>query len=93
MLAALLLASSSNLSNNNKRVEMDRLFPLNAATIALSGLGVISATLIRHIVRRNNTAKGLELRKDLLFLEAFEVMKVGPCDRHSFLKLPAQTCS
>ncbi|GAA6058704.1 hypothetical protein JCM10212_003392 [Sporobolomyces blumeae] len=54
---------------------MDSLLPLNTLTIALSGLGVIGSTFIRHYLKRKEVTANQEVRNSLLFDEAFSVLR------------------
>ncbi|BGP12779.1 hypothetical protein JCM10213_007293 [Rhodosporidiobolus nylandii] len=55
---------------------MDGLLPLNSATVALSALGTMTSTMLRHYVQRKKVTARSEARNSLLYDEAFSVMKM-----------------
>ncbi|GAA5946989.1 hypothetical protein JCM3765_002103 [Sporobolomyces pararoseus] len=54
---------------------MDSVLPFNTLTVALSGLGVIGTTFVRHYFKRKEVTKDQEVRNSLLFDEAFSVLR------------------
>ncbi|GAA5842996.1 hypothetical protein JCM3766R1_001656 [Sporobolomyces carnicolor] len=54
---------------------MDSVLPFNTLTVALSGLGVIGTTFVRHYLKRKEVTKEQEVRNSLLFDEAFSVLR------------------
>ncbi|GAA6018146.1 hypothetical protein JCM11491_003334 [Sporobolomyces phaffii] len=54
---------------------MDSLLPFNTLTVALSGLGVIGTTFVRHYLKRKEVTAQQEVRNSLLFDEAFSVLR------------------
>ncbi|KAK4698391.1 hypothetical protein P7C70_g7886, partial [Phenoliferia sp. Uapishka_3] len=55
---------------------MDALFPLNTATVVLSGAGVVASTFVRNLFhQQNGVGKEVQLRSELLYDECFSVMK------------------
>ncbi|GAA5922423.1 uncharacterized protein JCM15063_003299 [Sporobolomyces koalae] len=54
---------------------MDSLLPFNTLTVALSGLGVIGTTFMRHYFKRKEVTAQQEVRNSLLFDEAFNVLR------------------
>ncbi|GAA5905176.1 uncharacterized protein JCM6883_006308 [Sporobolomyces salmoneus] len=54
---------------------MDSVLPFNTLTVALSGLGVIGTTFVRHYFKRKEVTKQQEVRNSLLFDEAFSVLR------------------
>ncbi|GAA5875983.1 hypothetical protein JCM16303_006982 [Sporobolomyces ruberrimus] len=54
---------------------MDSILPFNTLTVALSGLGVIGTTFVRHYFKRKEVTAQQEVRNSLLFDEAFSVLR------------------